>query len=149
MDSFRNVAPLIILPIVIVGGGMASLSRKASQGGWGRLAGAYPSDGPFNGPKIHFRYLRCGTLEYAACLSIGVNQVGMFLEMTLPIFRFRHRALFIPWEEIEARPAKYLFVDRTELRFRSVPNASIQITKRTGLRLKAMVDTKGAFQNIV
>jgi hypothetical protein len=137
---------MMIQALEIVGGIVLVLSMMAfasfnmsKQWGWAKLAESYQSQKTFPRPRMLFRQLRCGAKEYAACLTVAQDNGGLYLSMTLPIFRFGHPALFIPWTEIESKDARYLLSDRTELSFKNAPGVAIQISRKTAKRLKGLV----------
>jgi hypothetical protein len=148
MELNRIIFWLTALTLLLFFGMRSSLKNMSKTGGWKKLAGVYQTQSPFAGPRLLFRYLRCGGREYAACLTVGYAPNGLSLSMTLPIFRFGHPRLFVPWEDIQSVPAEYLFLDRAELSFKRVPGVTIQISRRTALLLKERTDTKGAFNGI-
>jgi hypothetical protein len=78
-------------------------------GGWSTLATRFRFTMPFLGKKWR---LQSGQMRlfagYANCLTLGCNQDGLYLAI-LPLFRFRHPALLIPWDEITICRTQGLF----------------------------------------
>lgn len=46
--------------------------------------------------------------SYGRCLTLGSGPSGLYLA-TMPLFRFRHPSLLIPWTDIEVKRRKVFF----------------------------------------
>lgn len=78
-------------------------------GGWTTLAKRFRLRVPFTGE----RWLgQSGQMRWIAgygnCLTVGCNHQGLYLAM-MPLFRFRHPPLLVPWDEITITRRRILF----------------------------------------
>jgi hypothetical protein len=78
-------------------------------GGWTKLAGTFRLDKPFvgqlwAGQSGQMRWIA----GYGNCLTVGCNPEGLYLA-TMPLFRFMHPPLLIPWSEVCVSQRKILF----------------------------------------
>jgi hypothetical protein len=68
-------------------------------GGWQRLAERYRAQQPASGKKWFSQYGYVNRARYRNALNLATNDAGVFIEV-MPIFRFCHPPLFIPWREL-------------------------------------------------
>jgi len=78
-------------------------------GGWTALATQFRLKQPFAGPRCtwqsgHMRWFA----GYHNCLTVGGSPEGLYLA-TMPLLRFRHPPLLIPWAEITVTRRRVLF----------------------------------------
>src|SRR5262245_25290799 len=78
-------------------------------GGWTTLAKGFRLQHPFVGEMWK---LQSGQMRWIAgyrnCLTVGVNPEGLYLA-AMPLLRFRHPPLLVPWEEITVEQRQLLF----------------------------------------
>lgn len=100
----------VIIPLVFVGWWLFLCALLSFIGGWTILATLFRSAAPFAGPlwKMQSAQMRFRTY-YGNCLTIGANGEGLYLA-AMPLFAFRHPALFIPWHEISVSRQQILFL---------------------------------------
>ena len=78
-------------------------------GGWTTLAKRFRLSKPFVGQRwARQRGQMRWIVGYGNCLTIGCNSEGLYLA-TMPLFRFRHPPLLVPWNEISISQRKFLF----------------------------------------
>jgi hypothetical protein len=84
-------------------------------GGWTALATRFRLETPFTGQQWSGNRgrMRWNT-GYSRCLTIGCSSEGLYLAL-MPLFRFRHPPLLIPWSEVSVSRRKFLFF--TSVRF--------------------------------
>lgn len=69
-------------------------------GGWTALAKRFRLMEPFVGERWAGQSAQMRWIAgYGNCLTVGVSPEGLYLAM-MPLFRFRHPALQVPWDEI-------------------------------------------------
>lgn len=79
-------------------------------GGWTTLAKRFRLRVPFVGERWTMQSAQMRWIAgYGNCLTVGCNQQGLYLVM-MPLFRFRHPPLLIPWEEVAISRRKILFL---------------------------------------
>ena len=79
--------------------------------GWFALSELYRTRAPFDGAKwrwqsAHMRWLT----HYNNVLTLGATQESLYLAV-MPLFRFMHPPLLVPWNEIRVRRSKGWFVE--------------------------------------
>jgi hypothetical protein len=131
---------VIILPIMIFLTFFAALWLficfiLSRVGGWEKLARVYRYNGKFKGERWRFRSCRMnGYTNYNNCLTFGANPAGLYLK-TLPMFRFQHPPLLIPWSEIREGKAKGMIITYLELTFTRAPNVRVRIIESLGEKI--------------
>jgi hypothetical protein len=76
-------------------------------GGWTKLAGAFRLGEPFVGQQWKGQSGQMRWIAgYGNCLTVGCNTEGLYLA-TMPLFRFRHPPLLVPWSEISISQRKF------------------------------------------
>ncbi|MCE9667967.1 hypothetical protein LY474_09105 [Myxococcus stipitatus] len=80
----------------------------AQMGGWQRLAMRFRSTGPAPRSLKRFVSGRFGWVNYNSCLTVGVDEHGLYL---VPLFPFRafHPPVRIPWSEFRSRTRERVF----------------------------------------
>jgi len=79
--------------------------------GWFALSRFYRTRAPFDGAKwrwqsAHMRWLT----HYNNVLTLGATQESLYLAV-MPLFRFMHPPLLVPWNEIRVRRSKGWFLE--------------------------------------
>ena len=79
--------------------------------GWFALSELYRTRVPFSGAKwrwqsAHMRWLT----HYNNVLTLGATQESLYLAV-MPLFRFMHPPLLVPWSEIRVRRSKGWFFE--------------------------------------
>jgi hypothetical protein len=121
--AFFTVFPLFWLAVVWL----------ISQFGWAGFATHWETREKPTGTQYELITARIGIASYRNSLLVWVNQEGLFLE-PIWFFRFAHRRLFIPWEDVTSiKPTKnfWLFGCKLELKHR----LSVQIYGALGKKL--------------
>jgi hypothetical protein len=78
-------------------------------GGWTTLAKRFRVKPPFTGTKWTGQSGQMRWIAgYGNCLTVGVSSEGLYFA-TMPLFRFRHPPLLIPWTEIAVTRRRILF----------------------------------------
>lgn len=103
MASYSNFIP----PILFLSFWLFFCYWLSEMSGWRYLAQKYPQQASFYGEKVYFQTLGMQQAEmptinrgsYRSCITIGLNQTGLSLRV-LPFFRFAHRPIYIPWEDV-------------------------------------------------
>ena len=79
-------------------------------GGWTTLAKRFRLRVPFVGERWTGRSGQMRWIAgYGNCLTVGCNPHGLYLAM-MPLFRFRHPPLLIPWEEVAVSRRQIVFL---------------------------------------
>ena len=119
---------LILFFLLLWSGVSVGLARI---GGWGRLAETYRSEADFEGTRWVLRSAKVGLVDYANCLTFGVNERGLYMGVLLP-FRLAHPPLFIPWSDVGAHERRGWFLEYLDFTFAQVPDIRIRVSKRLG-----------------
>ena len=122
---------MLIFPVVFIIFWVGISFLLAYLGGWARLAQYYEVRSPFAGQKWHMQSGRMGMTNYKGCLTVGVNESGLYLAV-LPIFRAGHPPLFIPWYDITTAPSKQFFMSYLDFTFARVPSLRLRLPERFG-----------------
>ena len=79
--------------------------------GWFALSELYRTRAPFSGAKWRWQsgYMRWLT-HYNSVLTLGATQESLYLAV-MPLFRFMHPPLLVPWSEIRVRRSKGWFFE--------------------------------------
>jgi hypothetical protein len=96
----------VILPISLMGLWLLISAVVSYIGGWFSLSRGFRAQDGFKGPKWKFQsgQMRWRT-NYGSILTLGANQDGLYLAV-MPLFRFMHPPLLVPWNEIKVRRSK-------------------------------------------
>ncbi|MEN6622881.1 MAG: hypothetical protein ABFD50_15190 [Smithella sp.] len=129
------IFPIIIFLIFFIGIWLFVCFILSRVSGWDRLASKYQNDGTFNGKRWHFRSCRMnGYVNYNGCLTFGASSAGLYMKV-LPLFRFHHPPLLIPWSEIQEKKEKGTMFNYQELTFTSVPTVRLSLLESLGEKL--------------
>lgn len=137
--DFENVF-LCVFPFFFVIMWVVVLSLLANIGGWSRLAQHYQAQTKFQGKKWHFRSGRMGLTNYSACLTIGLNNYGLYVAV-LPLFRVGHPPLLIPWSDITTSKSKHFWISYLDFTFAHVPTVTFKIPEQLGTTLLSFRDS--------
>ena len=114
-----------LVPIVI-----SYVSGRAS------LAGQFRFNDTFSGPRWSWQSGQMRfMMNYNRCLTVGASEQGLYLDMN-PLFRVGHPALFIPWNEISAKPQRILFFPGTRFQLGRENPVPLWVRKTLADRLK-------------
>lgn len=127
-ESPSTFALVFVLSFVAIWTFVTWIASRAS--GWQRMARRFGSPGPFAsvGERVRFTSAQIGWANYSGALDLRVSASGVYLA-TMWMFRPFHLPLFVPWNEIEVHPARWLGV-APWLTFRSVPGVRIRFSRR-------------------
>jgi hypothetical protein len=99
-------------------------------GGWFELGRVYRAAKPFLGNRWRFQDAQFRPIGgYHNILSVSANAEGLYLAMFFP-FRFGHPPLFIPWQDISARPVRYFWSRMHRFEFRQVPSVRLRLKEK-------------------
>ena len=74
---------------------------KGTSGGWGRLSKVYATTRRLPARVSRRQNVAVGQIIYHRCMTVGLDDMGLYLEPGFPITIFGRRRLFIPWTEFE------------------------------------------------
>ena len=99
----------IIIPCYVVALWLLVSVVISYVGGWATLAKRFCLRSPFLGEKWSGQSGQMRWIAgYRNCLTLGCNDQGLYLAI-MPLFRFRHPPLLIPWGEIKISRTRILF----------------------------------------
>jgi hypothetical protein len=77
--------------------------------GWTTLAKRFGLRASFVGERwtVQSGYMR-SNIGYGNCLTVGASPHGLYLAV-MPLFRFWHPPLLVPWDEITLSRQKFVF----------------------------------------
>ena len=85
-------------------------------GGWHSLSRRFRFRGKFQGQRWRCQNIQMrGIAGYHNCITLGVSPQGLYLAVSLPLFRIAHPPLLIPWDEISLTHGKLFFVKTEKL----------------------------------
>ncbi len=102
--------------------------------GWRTLAERFQYQDKFEGRYYRFQSAWMNKVLFRSSLEMGMNVMGLYL-IPMILFRLFHKPIFIPWSEIEAQPIKRFMIQVYRLRFRSCPDVSLTVYKKTFERM--------------
>ena len=106
-------------------------------GGWTALAKEYRVTSKVFGERWTMQSGQMRWLVgYGNCLTVGSDQTGLYLAV-LPLFRFRHPPLLIPWERIAIARRKVLFFHFIEFRLGGELRIPLWLHAKLGEKLLA------------
>lgn len=133
--NFLIIFPIMIFLVFFAIIWLSVCFILAKVSGWEKLARVYRYDGAFSGKCWRFRSCRMNAcVSYNNCLAFGANPSGLYMKM-LPLFRFHHPPLLIPWSEIQEKKNKGIILHYLELTFTSVPEVRLLIIESLGEKL--------------
>ncbi len=123
MEKLIPFGFLVFFPLLWCG----VLLILSQVGGWSTLAAYFRTNVPPRGKKFSMQSGQLGIVSYGSCLTITVDEAGIFLAV-FPLFRLGHPPLFIPWQEFHSLRERRML-------FRRVDEVSIGNPPITKLRL--------------
>lgn len=123
MERWFPIGFLVLFPVL-----WCSVSTMLGHiGGWSALAEHYRTAERPRGKAFFMQSGRVGIVNYGSCLTIHVNEAGMFLAV-LSLFRLGHPPLFIPWSEFNnCRETKMMFFRFIEASIGTPPIARLRL----------------------
>jgi hypothetical protein len=104
-------------------------------GGWFELGRHYRATEPFRDTRWYLRRVSMRMQTSYSGITVGANSVGLYLAV-LPFFRIAHPPLLIPWQDISVKPARFLWIQQYEFRFRQVPSARLRVKEKLGRKIQ-------------
>jgi TIR domain len=95
-------------------------------GGWFSLSKVYRTRVPFNGTKWRGQSGQMRWLANYNNLTLGANHEGLYLA-SMPLFRFMHPPLLVPWSEIRVRKSKGWFFEYVTFTMGHEPGIPLRI----------------------
>lgn len=77
-----------------------TLGLLSRIGGWSEMAAMFECDNLPDGNQSYFQSARIGWINYGSCLILMASDSGLYMSV-LPLFRFGHPPLLIPWDRIK------------------------------------------------
>jgi hypothetical protein len=117
MAQFQTAAVIATSVLGFVALWLAVSAVVSLIGGWTRLASEFRAERHSTAPRIRLgsARMRFGT-HYGHVIGLDCQTPGLSLS-ALPIFRFRHPPLFIPWDQIETTHYKSFWIFPTTTLF--------------------------------
>lgn len=105
-------------------------------GGWTALAKRFRFTGEFEGArwKGQSGQMRLIT-SYHNCLTLGCSREGLYLAV-MPLFRFRHPPLLIPWDEIAVSRRRLLFMPYVRFQLGRGLDIPLWVREKVGEKLR-------------
>lgn len=103
--EFALIAAVFLVFIVIfaVGGWflapIIAQHFKGAAGGWSRLSEVYATTRQLPKRLLRRQTMVVGQILYRNCVTVGFDDIGLYLAPGFPISIFGKRALFFPWSE--------------------------------------------------
>ena len=115
VDWLLKHPPFFLVIFVAMWASMLYLISAVS--GWNALSKRFRLQGRFYGETRPFRSARLRFyVHFGNCLDVGADESGLYLAV-LPIFRFGHPPLLIPWPEVSVISGETGFIfKKRELR---------------------------------
>lgn len=142
--SFETIGGMIclgLLGFLFVGSiGAMAVSMRANISGWTRLAQHYTYSESFRGTKWYIQSGYMGHARYRSCLTIGIDQQGLYLEV-FP-FGMGHSPLYIPWQDLTVTtypkwPGGFL-----DLTAKHVPAIPLRFEGHVGIEILELYSTQ-------
>ncbi len=114
--------------------------------GWNKLSGKYRAQSI---PKI--KLMRAVQVSWDSLMlagniyTLGGSDNGLHLGVLFP-FRFCHPPLFIPWQDIEAKRVKRLFMSRIQLSFGGDLSRPFEINEKVAEKLRESSNGQFGYQ---
>ena len=113
MQNWLNHHPSafwIIFPLYFLALWLFVSATVSYISGWATLARRYRALEPFVGARWKWQSAQMRWFAgYGNCLTVGSGPEGLYLA-TVPLFRFKHPPLLVPWSEINITQMRFLFV---------------------------------------
>lgn len=103
--EFALIAAVFLVVIVIFAVGAWFLAPiiaqhfKGAAGGWSRLSEVYATTRQLPTRLLRRQTIVLGQILYRNCVTVGFDDIGLYLAPGFPISIFEKRALFFPWSE--------------------------------------------------
>jgi hypothetical protein len=103
--EFAVIAAVFLIVIVMfaVGGWflapIIAQHFKGAAGGWSRLSAVYATARQLPTRLLRRQTIVVGQVLYRNCVTVGFDDIGLYLAPGFPISIFGKRALFVPWSE--------------------------------------------------
>jgi hypothetical protein len=105
----------VVFPVFFVVLWCAVMAIVSYVGGWTILARQYRYSSEFVGERWRMQSAQMRWwMNYNNCLTLGSNETGLYLSI-MPLFRFCHPPLLIPWAEISVSRQCRFFLDYVRL----------------------------------
>lgn len=96
----------LLLAVVFVSARLMGSMLK-HRSGYARLAAWYPAVGAPEGLILRGQTVQFGAVRYTRCVTIGIADEGLFLEIVSRSLG-RHRPALVPWAEVRATYPSHL-----------------------------------------
>jgi len=107
---------LVVVVIFAVGGWLLApiiaQHFKGAAGGWSRLSERYATTRRLPTRLLRRQTIVVGQVLYRNCVTVGFDDIGLYLAPGFPISIFGKRALFVPWTEFTRVEEGRLFWSR-------------------------------------
>jgi hypothetical protein len=117
------------------------------ESGWQYLAKRYENDKQKNQDlKFHTGNGYVGKIRHSGILRVAADKEGIYLRVLFP-FKFGHKNLFIPWDDISAITLESgLFSDKTPSLFKNI-GKFLSKTEYLNVKLQQFPDQRLTIQN--
>jgi hypothetical protein len=143
MTFLFEFAGLVVFAVVFVLFGRFVLRSLARWGKWTDLATSYRDEGEFSGPTKSLQSGSFGPFVHKGTLVLGADADALHVSM-LPVFRYAHPSLRIPWEDVTVRRRKGILAEHLVMTLRNQPFVEIYVRPSTASLLTTW--SKGAFK---
>jgi hypothetical protein len=107
---------LVVVVIFAVGGWflvpIIAQHFKGAAGGWSRLSEVYATTRQLPTRLLRRQTVVVGQVLYRNCITVGFDDIGLYLAPGFPISIFGKSALFLPWAEFRRVDEGRLFWSR-------------------------------------
>lgn len=95
---------LVVVVVIFAVGGwflvpIIAQHFKGAAGGWSRLSEVYATTRQLPTRLLRRQTVVVGRVLYRNCITVGFDDIGLYLATGFPISIFGKRALFLPWTE--------------------------------------------------
>lgn len=116
---------LLLVVVFVSARLMGSMFKRRS--GYARLAALYPAIGPPEGNVLRGQTAQFGAVRYARCVTVGIADEGLFLQIVSRSLG-RHRPILLPWWEVRATyPSHLRLREAVELIVGTPPIVSLRV----------------------
>ncbi len=124
IETLGTAGAVIVVAVTFIAFWLLCFWLVAQLGGWASLAETFATDRPPAGETFDWTSGKCNFIStYNNCLTVSVSDEGIRIRPML-LFRFAHKALFIPWDAIARMGAR-----RELMRY----GTALEITKPSGV----------------
>jgi hypothetical protein len=133
---------LLTLPLLFVALWCLGCLTLARFGGWWALSRRYRATGRSLGSSFWMQSGAVGSVWYRSCLTLRVDREGLSVAV-LPLWRFAHPPLSIPWREFhDIEERRGLFWRGVKMKVGSPPVATVEIPTRV-LQFRPSTEASG------